>query len=446
MSLQFRLNLVITLSMFLIVSMGTLFTVYSARQSIHREILSSVNLFLQSIDFRLSHAEFADDSIVDWYSHITIPEQTRHLTVMLVPLDGQSTSPMKSQESNAPLSVPGWFVWWVKPKPLLETRVIKTRIGAFQLIIRDNPSDEIIEAWGEARGLFALIILQSLLIWMLVHTILGRVLKSVPVILNGLEHIESGDYKQRLPGFPLPEFSKISASFNHAASALEKAHWENRNLTRRSLTLQEEERRMISQELHDELGQSLTGIKAITTSIAKEHPTSQDAVDSILSTCDHLFSMMRSMMRRLRPTVLDELGLEASLEDMAGIWREQNPHTKVILSIDKDIENSNGKTNIHLFRIVQESLNNIARHAEATEVTISLNIEKITPSLQTPKSTILTIIDNGHGYNPDSIKPGFGLLGIRERAESLGGSFRLDTKPGHGTSIRVDIPCGELPA
>jgi len=449
MSLQFRLNLVIALSMVLIVGMGTVFTIYSARQSIREEIMSSVNLFLQSIDFRLSKAEFTKDSTLTWQSLITIPEQTRHLNVYLVPLEGQPIRPAEISNGDGASSVPDWFVWWVKPEPLTKIRVIKTRTTAFQIIIYDNPNDEIVEAWGEARGLFGLIVLQSLLIWMLVHTMLGRALKPVPVILDGLEHIEAGDYQQRLPGFSLPELSKISAAFNHTAFALEKAHRENRNLTRRSLSVQEEERRILSQELHDDLGQSLTGIKALATSIAKQNENSHYAVESILSICDHLFSVVRSMMRRLRPTLLDELGLEASLEDMIGIWREQNPTVQATLHLDGAIESFSGAANIHLFRIVQESLNNIARHAKATTVNINLEMGQTTKTdrvCNSMNSMILTITDNGCGYDPDTVNPGFGLLGIRERAESLGGRFRVDTRTGRGTTIRVSVPCDEIPA
>ena len=437
MSLQFRLNLVIALSMFLIVGMGAVFTIYSARQSVYEEIMSSVKLALQSIDSRLPKAGFADDSINDWRLRIGIPENTRHLTLQLVPVNsnGLLAAQLRQAMMKAPASVPAWFVWWVKPAPLTVVRTVKTQNSSFQIIIHDNPNDEIIEAWGEARGLLGLIILQSLLIWVLVHMMLGRALKSVPVILNGLEQIEAGDYQQQLPDFSLPEFSKISAAFNHAASALEKTHQENRDLTRRSLTVQEDERQVLSQELHDELGQSLTGIKVIATAMIKENPNSQDGIHSILTICDHLFSVVRSMMRRLRPTVLDELGLAASLEDMLSHWRGQNLHIAVTMQIAPITELPNGSADIHLFRIVQESLNNIARHAQATAVTITLK--------QSTQLMTLTITDNGHGYDPEQISPGFGLLGIRERAESLGGHFHLQTQKGSGTSIRIEVPCNE---
>lgn len=437
MSLQFRLNLVIALSMLLIVGMGAVFTIYSARQSVYEEIMSSVTLALQSIDSSLSKSEFSDDSINDWQSRIGIPESTRHLSLQLVPVNhyDKVTTELKPVATKNPTSVPNWFIWWVKPIPLTIIRKLEIQNNTFQIIIHDNPNDEIIEAWGEARGLLGLIILQSLLVWVLVHMMLGRVLKSVPVILKGLEYIEAGDYQQRLPDFSLPEFSRISAAFNHAASALEQTHQENRYLTRRSLTVQEEERRILSQELHDELGQSLTGIKVIATAIAKKTPDSQDEIDSILNICDHLFAVVRAMMRRLRPTVLDELGLEASLEDMLGHWRAQNSQITVTMQIDSVMASPDNPANIHLFRIVQESLNNITRHAQATAVIIRLK--------QDSKLMILTITDNGHGYDPEQITPGFGLLGMRERAESLGGQFSLQTQTGSGTFIRIKVPCNE---
>ena len=104
----------------------------------------------------------------------------------------------------------------------------------------------------------------------------------------------------------------------------------------------------------------------------KAHPESRLALEPILSICDHLFLSLRSMMRRLRPTMLDELGLGAALEDMIDNWRQYNRDTTVRLFLDDAMEPCDDAAKIHLFRIVQESLNNIARHARANTVDVSL--------------------------------------------------------------------------
>lgn len=450
MSLRYRLNLAIALSMFLIVAAGTLFTIYKARQSVEQEVKSSVNLALQSVETGLAESASAGDLVAYWQTRLGIQEKTRHLRVRIESTAGTAIDLPRTAVPVYTPSAPGWFTWWVRPEPRVQSRRIETPQGPITITLSDDPNDEIAEAWGEARGFFGLIILQALLVFALVHVTLGRALRSVPVILKGFEGLESGNYRERLPDFSLPEFARISKAFNHAASALQKADAENRALARRTLTVQEEERRILAQELHDELGQSLTGIKVIAASVSKETPSNRSAVDSIAAICDHLFSVVRSMMRRLRPTMLDDLGLAASLEDMIGNWEEQNRTVKVGLRFEDAVEKCGGATKIHLFRIVQESLSNVARHAGASRVEIQLEtLDKNRAAAdgndpdRCPEWVKLNIADDGRGFGPNDVQRGFGLLGIRERAESLGGVFRLHTQPGEGVSVSVEVPCKE---
>jgi len=353
MSLRFRLNLVIALSMLLIVGVGTVFTIVHTRQSVMEEVDSSVNLALRSVAAGLSDPASKEKPVAYWQSRMGGPDKSRHLQVRIIPPQGAAIDLAEGRQSSSVETPPAWFIWWIRPQPQIRSQVVETSEGSIRIVIRDDPNDEIVEAWREARALFGLILLQALLVAVLVHLTLGRALQSVPVILQGLESIKSGNFGARLPDFSIPEFSRISAAFNHAAAALEKARAENRALASRTLTLQEEERRALARELHDELGQSLTAIKVTAASAVKALPKSRSAVEPILSICDHLFLVVRSMMRRLRPTMLDELGLGAALEDMIDNWRQYNPDTKVRLLFDDAAESCDDAAKIHLFRIVR---------------------------------------------------------------------------------------------
>lgn len=438
--------------MLLIVGVGTVFTIVNARQSVLEETDSSVNLALRSVAAGLSDPASKENPVAYWRSRMGGSDKSRHLQVRIIPPDGEPVDLVEAQRSSSLETPPAWFVWWIRPQPQTRSQVVETGEGRIRIVIRDDPNDEIVEAWREARALFGLIFLQALLVAVLVHVTLGRALRLVPVILQGLESIESGNFRERLPDFAIPEFSRISAAFNHAASALEKARAENHALASRTLRLQEEERRTLARELHDELGQSLTAVKVTAASAMKAHPNVRPAVEPILSICDHLFLVVRSMMRRLRPTMLDELGLEAALEDMIDNWREYNPDTKVRLCFDDAMEVCGDAVKIHLFRIVQESLNNIARHAKASEVDVTLQtiVPEDAGSLGEKPDTSaawarLTVADDGRGFDSECVPPGFGLLGIRERSESLDGRFLLKTRPGEGVSIIVEVPCAVAP-
>jgi two-component system, NarL family, sensor histidine kinase UhpB len=452
MSLRFRLNLVIASSMLLIVGVGTVFTILNARQSVLEEIDSSMNLALRSVAAGLSDPAGRENPIAYWRSRIGGAAKSRHLQIRIIPADGEPVDLAETYRSSSAEAAPAWFDWWIRPQPRTRSQVVETGEAPIRIVVRDDPNDEIVEAWREARALFGLIFLQALLVGTLVHITLGRGLRSVPVILKGLESIESGNFRERLPDFDIPEFSRIAAAFNHAASALEKARAENRALASRTLTLQEEERRTLAQELHDELGQSLTAVKVTAASVMKAHPEIRAGLEPILSICDHLFLVLRSMMRRLRPTMLDELGLGAALEDMIGSWRQYNRDTKVRLFLDDSVELCADTAKIHLFRIVQEALNNITRHAKASTVDVSL--QSIAPEEagaigdepdRASTWTRLTISDDGCGFDAGSVPAGFGLLGMRERCESLGGRFLLRTLLGAGVSITVEVPCDAAP-
>ena len=441
MNLQFRLNLAIALSMLFIVGIGIVFTIHSARRSVHDEVRSSVNLALSLLGTGLGEQSAAGNHLDDWLAKLKVSEPTRHLQVQIA--TASTTRPLNADPDAHSTAdrVPRWFVWAVHPEAIEVTRTISGPEGPLQVSIKGNPADEIVEAWNEARGFMLLVILQALVVWLLVHLAVGGAVGSIPIILRGLEGLESGRYRERLPDFPVPEFATISRAFNHAASALEKVQKENRDLARLSLALQEEERRTLARELHDELGQSLTAIRVTAASLVKQYPQCKASVDTIETICAKLFQAIRSMIRRLRPALLDELGLVAALEDMAETWREQNPEVAIALNLDESIENIDDDGKIHLFRIVQESLNNIARHASATRVSIELST--IAPSMDlSPASSAairLMVQDNGKGFEAERPR-GFGLLGMRERTESLGGSLQVDTDVGQGVRIIVNIP------
>jgi two-component system sensor histidine kinase UhpB len=470
LSLRFRLNLMVVLAMVAILGLGTLFAVHNARRSVAAEIDSTVNLALQLIEVSLSESRNSADSLNDWFSQLNRLDKTRHLRIQVRqtsnkldrsafeqrqvgPLDkpqgrdGQTLIDLAARESRNTSEVPGWFAWAVKPNSIFaEKRVETTGDDAISILIEANPEDEIAEAWNEALGFLTLIAVLAVTIYALVHITVGRAFRCVGVILEGLEDIERGDYGRRLPGFSLPEFARISRAFNHMASALEKARDENRALTQQSLAIQEEERRYLAQELHDELGQSLSAIKVMAASLRKRdnRPQDNEAIESIMAVCDRLFGVVRGMMRRLRPLMLDELGLIASLEDLIESWRIRNPDVNLHFHCEDDIDELAGAAKIHLFRIVQECLTNVVKHAEAEGVWIELRLKEIKEMDKHAQSWIqLKISDDGCGFDPNQPRRGFGLLGIRERVASLGGQFNLNTRSGEGVSLEVCVPCGE---
>lgn len=440
-SLRFRLNVMIATAMLLIIGLGFVFAIHSASRSVEEETRSTVNLALQLIEAGQAavgkEASPSGTPYSVWLSQLGHLERTRHLRIHFA---GQAATVLNLPPAAPEADAPGWFRWAVMPEPVVEERLLSDGAGGrAALRIEAESGDEIAEAWRETEGFLYLLLALALAVYGLVHITVGRAFRAVGQIMDGLEGIEKGEYGKRLPGFSLPEFQRISGAFNHMAAALEKSRDENRALIRQSMSIQEEERRHLARELHDEFGQSVTAIKAMAAALRHHAAANREAADHIMATCDRLFGVVRAMMRRLRPSILDELGLTASLEDLVGNWRVAQPGLAIDCVCEDGLDEYAGEASIHLYRIVQECLTNVARHAEARQVSIRLGLAEAGAGGWIE----LAFRDDGRGFDPGQPRRGFGLAGMKERVAGLGGHFQLDTGPGRGAAIAIRIPYGE---
>ena len=452
MSLRFRLNLFITLLFALIFIGGSFYIIETARKSVISEVRSSARFSLQLISIALNRSteNYSIESQTQVLEKIAGLENTRHLEIEIYRANNPFQTKQQISSSHALTTMPQapqWFVRLVEPPPMEFRNIVEESNTEFiEIIVRANPADEITEVWNETKGVLILLVLFVVLANILVYVMLGRGLAPVETILRGLEGIEHGEYNLRLPKFNLPELSRISDKFNLMAEVLQNSKEENRFLTKKSLAIQENERRNLAYELHDELGQSITAIKAVAASLDQEKESNPGVVKerarAIINVSNRMYDVARAMMRRLRPPALDELGLVTTLQDMIDDWN--STHEDLFCSF-----HFNGKTpglseeiNISLYRIIQECLTNVVKHANAASVKITLATDVICKddSSGRKKNVILEIEDDGRGFDPDTIRPGLGFLGMRERVESLHGDLEIITRPGNGVKILITIP------
>jgi PAS domain S-box-containing protein len=218
-------------------------------------------------------------------------------------------------------------------------------------------------------------------------------------------------------------------------SELARALGENRMLSQRSMQVQEEERRNLARELHDELGQSLNAIKVDAVNIrdrTQAQPEVQRSALAIIDVSTQVYDVVRSLMQRLRPVALDDLGLRSAVQYGVDQWQRRHPGVKCRFEPAGDLDGFGEQVNITLYRLVQECLTNVAKHSQAGRVAISLKREG--------DQVRFEFEDDGQGFDPASRNPGLGLIGLRERVESLGGRFELASAPGSGVRIRAAIP------
>jgi signal transduction histidine kinase len=208
----------------------------------------------------------------------------------------------------------------------------------------------------------------------------------------------------------------------------------NRELARQLMTVQENERRSLARELHDELGQRCNAIRVEAAYIQRAHDPAEihAAADRAAASAETLYQHVRDLLRRLRPAELDELGLVAALQALCESW-EMRSGVACIFLHDGSFGGVGEQTATALYRVAQEGLTNVMRHGHATRVRVDLR-RGADGELQ------LKVEDDGCGFDTRRHNRGLGLLGAQERAAALGGSLRIDSQPGNGTRVALTLP------
>jgi len=207
-------------------------------------------------------------------------------------------------------------------------------------------------------------------------------------------------------------------------------------LSVRLVRAQEDERRVIARELHDEIGQALTAVKMQLALASRSVPDAQArAIDEARAITDAALQSARQISRLLHPPMLEDTGLAATLDWFLKGFSERTAIPVEFVHSGME-ERPAPEVETCLFRVVQEATTNIARHAGATSCRVYLQ--------RLPSSVVLTVEDNGSGFEPDAARPdqpeGVGLLGIQERVTDARGTFRVESAPGRGTRITVELP------
>lgn len=209
----------------------------------------------------------------------------------------------------------------------------------------------------------------------------------------------------------------------------------NRELAQQLIALQESERRALARELHDELGQSCNAIRVEAAFIQRcrpdDHAGMIAAAGRVATVAESLYGMVRGMLRRLRPANLDELGLVAALQELCESWEERSGIPCVFHS-EGALDDLGDAANITLYRVAQEALSNVMRHARAASVRIGL-------AAMPDGAVRLAIQDDGIGMDVAASHRGLGLLGAAERVAALGGQFDIDSRPGAGTRLTIRL-------
>ncbi len=353
---------------------------------------------------------------------------------------GRGVTAGRGPDEHSP--APAWFSALVAPP--IETHVVPVLAdgrSVGQVEITGEPADEIAETWGNAAAIgVGALLLNAAMIGVL-YVLFGHVLGPLTALASGLSKLERQTYSVRLPRPRARELAAIAEHFNALALALETVRAENLRLNRRLITAQDDERRRTALELHDEVGPCLFGLKANASSIAsaagelpdKARQSVSERLGDMQAIIEHLQAINRSMLDRLRPMALGHVPLQELLDQLVRDRSRQHPQIAFSFAAEKVRRGYGDSIDLTVFRCVQESLTNAIRHAQAKTVTVELSQTGDDAELE------LTVRDDGIGMGVGT-PPGFGIRGMQERVEGLGGHFAIENASGGGTCVRVVVP------
>lgn len=444
MNLKFHLLSRIVLIALLCFLSATAYVLYSTDRQSQQEARLTADSLDKQLEFQLLRINagfgrpgyFPDLDL--WRSFNPVPGTC----IRFLSVDRQ---PVRSVCSGEAMMVQSWpdgfaglYRWLFNPGSEISRPVTFNNRFYGSINVAPSAQMQVARAWASISGMMGLSAMTILAVCLLVYAAITRALSPARLIVAGLDKMQHGDLSYRLPTFELIEWQQTAAAINQLATGQEQLLSERRRLVLKLMAIQEQERRYLARELHDEFGQCLAAINAVAASIVQtagsDCPALIPEAQHISEITRHMLETVRGLLLRLRPSDIDELGLSASLNGLVMGWNARgggNIHYQ--LDIAGDCERLTEPLPVTIFRIVQECLSNIAKHSDATEAKVTL--------VTTAEAVELTIEDNGIADKlPFAGHSGIGLFGIRERATALGGRLQLQTADPHGLIVRVALP------
>ncbi|WP_051377707.1 histidine kinase [Derxia gummosa] len=458
MSLRLRIQLVITALTLAFAAALLVQQVQDTRRSVHEEIETSSRVTAQLLA-RVSWV-YEQAGLPGMVGFLERLGRVRATEIELRDAGGKPLYASPPSPYKAGRDAPAWYARMVAPS--IETREIEFAGG--KMFVHADSSRAVLDGWDDLLRTLALVAgglagANLLAVW-----IAWRITRQLQVVMDGLRAMEGGDYRTRLPELPGREGRLMSHAFNAMARAVEDNEAqrlaaaeararldENRALAHGTERRIEEERAAIARELHDELGQQITAVRSLALVLEKRVGTDADsaaAAKLIGETAAQMYTSVHELIPRLRPLALDRFGLVDALGDLVDDLRLANPGIGFEFGAAPLPDTLPGEVATAGYRIAQEALANAVRHAGASQIALTVRVEadSATPEGDAcgaaPDALCIDISDDGAGLASDARqRPGhWGLLGMRERAEALGGRLLIASCEGAGTRIGARLP------
>lgn len=436
LELRWRLSLAIGLLLTAALAAAAFVAVRGARTAVANEVGASLETASASLDLTIELLPSGSDEQAQSALRLWVASygRARHLCVALeMPghlARGCSQAPM-------PQGVPVWFARGADFEPAPVIREVELASGIVRVQLAADPRDELREAWDDVRDQLLLMGALAFAVNLLVFLTISIGLKPLRDLVRAMDQIGRGQPATALPRSGPPEVRALSEGLADLDARIARGREQVRALHLRNLDLQEDERRMVARELHDEIGQHVAAIEMETIRLGRLAPDDSEQrsarLQQLRASVAEIHRVSRRLVNRLRPPSIETLGLVGALEALFDRWRADHPEPELQAELDPDCDRVPNERAVHLYRLVQESLSNAARHARARHIGVRVAVEQ--------DAVTVRITDDGRGFDStDASGKGYGLAGMRERVEALAGHFEVRSKRGAGTVIEARVP------
>ena len=449
LSLRARINLLLAFVLALGLAINIARLVVEATPRVQAEDQSVIRLAREFVETIVAGLNEAPDPEVRLNQIVRDLSRLRHVSIARQDdAAGISRQSAHSDADDDARSPPAWFVSLVHPEKTSVSVPITIRGRPQALVITSHPDDEMAEIWD---GIVTQLEVGSAIaaaLFLITMTVVGRALAPLKALSQAMTDIESGRYGTRVTPGGAPELAAICTRLNHLAATLGDAIEEKRRLAERTVSLQDVERKEIARELHDEFGPYLFALRAHAGALMRLSEVGVPDAGAlrrhgaaILEQVNALQQFNRRILERLRPVGLAELGLREALGALLRLWGESHPDMAIETTISLALGETGETAELTIYRVIQEALTNVFRHAGATSVNVSVEPAEQPTGLHADRGfALVRVRDNGSGMKPDH-KLGFGLTGMRERILALGGTLTIASDEG-GVTVEALVPNG----
>ncbi len=452
LSLRARLNTILALVLMLGLAINIARLLLEAGPRVQAEDQSVVRLargFIETLVVGLNEAPDPDarlNRIIEDFNRL------RHVSITRADraVEANAVSASRSGADDGSNGPPAWFVALVHPDRTAVSVPVTINGKSGSLVITSHPNDEMNEIWD---GIVTQVQVGSAIaaaLLLITMTVVSRALAPIEALTDAMNSIEFGDYDTRVKPDGPPELAAIGNKLNHLAAALGDAVEDKRRLAERVVSLQDVERKEIARELHDEFGPHLFALRAHVSSLMRIAENREPDVASLRKHGNAIWEQVnalqqfnRRVLEKLRPVGLAELGLREALGALLRLWREAHPEVVIETRISPSLGEPGETADLTIYRIIQEALTNVFRHADATRIDVVLEpADRLSAATRGRRGSVLVRVrDNGSGLLRDH-KRGHGLVGMRERVLALGGTVTVTSADG-GVTVEALVPYDE---